>query len=300
MGIVAKQDWSLAAVPAGWEGHSEDFQQLALLGPHVGTVHTDLGVCRLGPGGRVDAHVNSYEEAIYVLDGELAVQVGHAGYRLMPGDFVFFPIGTVHAMTNIGLAEARWMYVNSPVALRTDSGRSDTFFPRDAAVDLSRSAVPNWADPTLRLVGHYEGTSTDHVSEAVRGPARGRNSAGMDTGVIAYSGISVKMLVDQTRGANLLTLFVVDYAVNGAAQVHDHPFEEAYFFLKGDTAFELGGEQYRFGPGDVAWAAVGETHACFNTDGGPVRWLETQAPVPPRQHSYRWPADWDRYQEDNC
>jgi quercetin dioxygenase-like cupin family protein len=300
MGIVAKQDWSVAAVPAGWEAHSEDFQQLALLGPHVGTVHTDLGVCRLGPGGRVDAHVNSYEEAIYVLDGELAVQVGHAGYRLMPGDFVFFPIGTVHAMTNIGQAEARWMYVNSPVALRTDSGRSDTFFPRDAAVDLSRSAVPNWADPTLRLVGHYDGTSTDHVSEAVRGPARGRNSAGMDTGVIAYSGISVKMLVDQTRGANLLTLFVVDYAVNGAAQVHDHPFEEAYFFLKGDTAFELGGEQYRFGPGDVAWAAVGETHACFNTDGGPVRWLETQAPVPPRQHSYRWPADWDRYQKDNC
>ena len=70
----------------------------------------------------------------------------------------------------------------------------------------------------------------------------------MDTGLIAYSGISVKMLVDHTRGAHLLTLFMVDYAVNGAAQVHDHPFEEAYFFLDGDTAFELGGEQYRFGP----------------------------------------------------
>jgi quercetin dioxygenase-like cupin family protein len=299
MGIVAKQDWSRASVPAIWEEHSEDFQQLALLGPHVGTVHTDLGVGQLGPGGRVSAHVHSYEEAIYLLEGELGVQVAHAGYRLVPGDFAFFPLGAVHAMANTGSEQARWMYVNSPVALRPESGRMDTFFPRDAAIDLSKATIPNLADPTLRLVGHYEGTSADHVTEAVGDPARGRASAGMDTGLIAYSGISVKMLVDHTRGAHLLTLFMVDYAVNGAAQVHDHPFEEGYFFLEGDTDFELGGEQYRFGPGDVAWAAVGETHACFNTDGGPVRWLETQAPVPPGQHSYRWPADWDRYQLDN-
>jgi quercetin dioxygenase-like cupin family protein len=300
VGIIAKQDWSQAEVPAIWEAQSANFQTLALLGPHVGTVHTDLGVSRLGSGGRLNPHVHSYEEAIYLLEGELALQIADAAYRLVPGDFAFFPIGTVHAMTNPGRSEARWMYVNSPVALRSESGRTDTFFPVDAANDLGKATVPNFADPTLRLVGHYGGTSPDHVSEAVKGSAQGRASAGMDTGVIAYSGISVKMLVDQTRGANLLTLFMVDYAVNGAAQVHDHPFEEAYFFLEGDTAFELGGEQYQFGPGDVAWAAVGETHACFNTDGGPVRWLETQAPVPPRQHSYRWPADWDRYQEENC
>jgi quercetin dioxygenase-like cupin family protein len=300
MGITAKQDWPRAAVPEIWEAQSANFQMLALLGPHAGTVHTDLGVARLGPSGRVNPHVHSYEEAIYLLEGELAVQIAGAAYRLVPGDFAFFPVGTVHAMANTGPSEVRWMYVNSPVALRPESGRTDTFFPIGAAIDLFIATAPNFADPTLRLVGHYEGTSADHVTEAVAGSARGRASAGMDTGVIAYSGISVKMLVDQTRGANLLTLFMVDYAVNGAAQVHDHPFEEGYFFLEGDTSFELGGEQYQFGPGDVAWAAVGETHACFNTGGGPVRWLETQAPVPPRQHSYRWPADWDRYQEDNC
>jgi hypothetical protein len=45
---------------------------------------------------------------------------------------------------------------------------------------------------------------------------------------------------------------------------------------------------------------VGETHACFNAEGGRVRWIETQSPLPPVRHSYRWPADWDRYEHDNC
>jgi mannose-6-phosphate isomerase-like protein (cupin superfamily) len=117
---------------------------------------------------------------------------------------------------------------------------------------------------------------------------------------MAYSGISVKMLVDEHRGAGMLTMFMVDYEVNGAAQVHDHPFEETYFFLRGDTDFELDGTVHKLAAGDVAWAGVGETHACFNTDGGRVRWIETQAPVPPSRHSYRWPADWGHYERENC
>ena len=28
--------------------------------------------------------------------------------------------------------------------------------------------------------------------------------------------------------------------------------------------------------------------------------LETQAPVPPARHSYRWPADWDHFEQENC
>ncbi len=50
------------------------------------------------------------------------------------------------------------------------------------------------------------------------------------------------MLVDRTFGADLLTMFTVDYELGGAAQVHDHPFEEAYFFLDGEIEGELDGE----------------------------------------------------------
>ena len=41
------------------------------------------------------------------------------------------------------------------------------------------------------------------------------------------------MLVDRVFGADLLTMFTVDYEPGGSAQQHDHPFEETYFFLAG-------------------------------------------------------------------
>jgi hypothetical protein len=45
----------------------------------------------------------------------------------------------------------------------------------------------------------------------------------MDTALLAYSGISVKMMVDRGLGAELLVMFMVDYEPGGAAQAHDHP-----------------------------------------------------------------------------
>ena len=58
---------------------------------------------------------------------------------------------------------------------------------------------------------------------------------------LAYNGISVKMLVDKVLGADHLTMFTVDYELGGAAQAHDHPFEETYFFLAGEVEAELDG-----------------------------------------------------------
>ena len=81
----------------------------------------------------------------------------------------------------------------------------------------------------------------------------------MDTALLAYSGISVKMLVDRDFGADLVTMFTVDYETGGAAQAHDHPFEEAYFFLEGEIEGEIDGADVpRSGPGDVVFAGVGQ------------------------------------------
>ena len=85
---------------------------------------------------------------------------------------------------------------------------------------------------------------------------RDREPAGMDTALLAYSGISVKMMVDRGLGAELLVMFMVDYEPGGAAQAHDHPFEEAYFFLEGQIDAELDGIAYRLGAGDVLFAGV--------------------------------------------
>src|SRR2546429_9172908 len=118
-------------------------------------------------------------------------------------------------------------------------------------------------------------------------------SASMRTALLVYSGITVKMMVDSDLGARLTTMFMVQYAPDGVAGTHDHPFEETYLFLEGRAEATFDGESHLLGPGDAAFAGVGCVHGFRNAGAGPLRWLETQAPQPPGRHSYRFTRDWD-------
>jgi quercetin dioxygenase-like cupin family protein len=188
--------------------------------------------------------------------------------------------------------------LNSPLKRSPDTPWPDTFF--EAAQDLAAmdaaAARPPFGDPTLRFVGHYDGTPPQFEALRVNDDPRRRAPVGMDIALLVYSGISVKMLVDRGFGADHTTMFTVDYEIGGSAQQHDHPFEEAYVFLAGEVEGELDGQVYTFRPGDWAFAPVGSVHGFYNTGTERVRWLETQAPQPPARHSYRWVASWERYE----
>ena len=118
-------------------------------------------------------------------------------------------------------------------------------------------------------------------------------SASMATAALAYSGITVKMLVDQRLDAQQHTMFMVDYQPGAVAHPHDHPFEEAYYMLDGEVDVVAHGERHTLRPGDFFWTGTGCVHAFYETQGGRVRWLETSAPGPPARHSYRFERDWD-------
>jgi mannose-6-phosphate isomerase-like protein (cupin superfamily) len=122
-------------------------------------------------------------------------------------------------------------------------------------------------------------------------------TASMRTALLVYGGINVKMMVDSDLGAQLSTMFMVQYDPDGATGPHDHPFEETYFFLEGQAEATFDGKPVVLGAGDVAWAGVGCPHSFRNLGGGPLRWLETQAPQPPPRYSYRFARDWDYLQE---
>jgi mannose-6-phosphate isomerase-like protein (cupin superfamily) len=122
-------------------------------------------------------------------------------------------------------------------------------------------------------------------------------SASMRTALLVYSGITVKMMVDNDLGARLSTMFMVQYEPAGLAGAHDHPFEETYMILEGEVDARFDGAYYRLKPGDIAWAGVGCIHEFSNPANVPVRWLETQAPQPPSRYSYRFRRDWT-YLED--
>ena len=86
-------------------------------------------------------------------------------------------------------------------------------------------------------------------------------SASMRTALLVYSGITVKMMVDSDLGAQLSTMFMVQYDPDGATGPHDHPFEETYYFLEGQAEATFDGKPVVLGPGDVAWAGVGCVHS---------------------------------------
>jgi quercetin dioxygenase-like cupin family protein len=298
---VGRVDWSFADTPAAASGTASGLARRVLVGREQGAIHTELAAGALHPGGWLARHVHSFEEALYVLAGELLLEIDGRVHRLVAGDYGLMNVGVRHTLANVGPEPVRWLSVNSPLRQAPDSGRRDTFFEA-AAPDLAdldrRAARPPFGDPTLRFVGHYEGTPPQAEALRVTDPARGRAPVGMDVAILAYSGISVKMLVDRVFGADLVTMFTVDYEPGGAAQAHDHPFEETYLFLEGEIEGELDGEHHVFRAGDVVFAGVGCVHGFWNTGGGRVRWIETQAPQPPSRHAYRWAPSWRRLEEE--
>jgi quercetin dioxygenase-like cupin family protein len=298
MHSIGQIDWSFVDRPAPASATSSGLARLRIVGPDQGAVHTDLACVGLLPGGWLAPHVHSFEEALYVLSGELLLELGARAHRLVRGDFALITTGLRHALGNSSAEPVRLLSLNSPQRL-DPSLRRDTFF--EPAQDLDRmdavAGRPSFGDPTLRLVGHYDGTPPQVEALRVIDPARGRAPAGADTAILAYSGISVKMMVDRTFGADHVTMFTVDYELGGAAQAHDHPFEEAYVFLAGEVEGEIDGEHHTFRPGDVAFAGVGSVHGFYNTGTERVRWIETQAPQPPARHAYRWADQWRRFEE---
>src|SRR4029450_8476997 len=100
-------------------------------------------------------------------------------------------------------------------------------------------------------------------------------SASMTTALLAYSGITVKMLVDQRLDAQLSTMFLVEYQPGGVAHPHDHPLEESYYILDGEVEAVADGKTYALRRGDLFWTGVGCIHAFYNNGNQTVRWLET-------------------------
>jgi len=296
---VAHIDWSFADQPATPSPTASGLARLRLIGPDQGAVHTEIAVGAIHAGGWIAPHVHSFEEVLYVLEGEVLLDLGGTVHRLRAADYALIPTGMRHSLGNSARDPIRFLSLNSPQRLDPSGSRRDTFYePAHDLAQMDAAAVrPPFGDPTLRLVGHYEGTPPQLEALRIADRPRDRAPAGMDTALLAYSGISVKMLVDRGFGADLVTMFTVDYEIGGAAQAHDHPFEEAYVFLEGEIEAELDGQRYTLRAGDVVFAGVGSVHGFWNDGTERVRWIETQAPQPPARQAYRWVRSWERYDQ---
>ena len=142
---VTRIDWSFADRPAAASATSSGLARDVLVGREQGAAHTELAVGALAPGGWLRRHVHSFEEALYVLQGELAIEIGGVAHRLVAGDFCLIPIGTWHALANAGEDQVRWLSVNTPQRLAPDAGPQGHVLhqgPFDAAELVARAVRP--------------------------------------------------------------------------------------------------------------------------------------------------------------
>ncbi len=274
-----------------YAGTSRGFTRAALVDRIAGSVHMGLGLCSLRAGGHIDAHVHSFEESFYVLDGEVTLVLDGRGYPLGVGSCGVVPVGVPHGWVGSSSESARWIDMMAPQP-RIGDAAADTFFiGPPVAKEMGDLDI---RDPRSRHLFRVDDTDialeTLKTGSSLDAPTV---SASMNTALLAYSGIAVKMLVDQRLDAQLSTMFMVEYQPGGVAHPHDHPIEESYYILDGEVEAVADGQPYTLRRGDLFWTGVGCIHAFYNRSPRTVRWLETQSPQPPPRHSYRFNRDWE-------
>jgi len=90
------------------------------VGPHVGSRLIGMLESELPPGGGFPGHVHDdYEEAFYVLAGQIDYLIGDAWTRAPAGSAVFVPPGRVHGFRNPGPEPARHLAIASPAEAMT-------------------------------------------------------------------------------------------------------------------------------------------------------------------------------------
>jgi quercetin dioxygenase-like cupin family protein len=245
----------------------------------------------LASGGGIDPHLHAYEELVYVVEGHPVLTLDGQAVRLGPDECAFIGVGATHAWENPDDHPCRWIDLQSPQA--RPSGRpADTFFVE--APPAAPAEPLDVRDPRTR---HFARWSQDQMDlDLLKRPApvdAPAVSSSMSSALLAYSGIAVKMLIDERHGAYLGNLFMVDYQEDVVLHPHDHPIEEAFYMLEGEVVYIADGEEYILREGDVAYAGVGCIHAFENRSGRRTRWLESRAPLPPLHHAYRFNRDWD-------
>ena len=278
---VANYDTAAFEVSSTYANHSRGYSRVTLVDHTIpGAVHTGLGLCKLDPGGTLNRHVHFYEEAFYILEGQVLVSIDGHDYQFAKDDYGIFQAAVLHAWRNAGDQPARWLEMLSPQP-KPEGQERDTFFFKESDAPTTGQR-PDFRDPTTRYLGHFDNSQMPPHSQLQMEGYRGSN----------IFGISLKMLVDKMLGSQHLTLFMVEFQPGGEGNIHDHPFEETYFFLSGEAEAILDGQTYRVKVGDYVWTSVGGKHGFFNKGTVPMRWIETQTPQPPSQQAFRFPADW--------
>lgn len=100
----------------------------AMLTPStVGSTSGFMGVAIVAPGDRIAEHYHPYsEEFIYVICGQLEVDLDGEAHELRPEQGLLIPAHMRHRFRNVGNVEARMVFHLGPLAPSPPLGHVDT------------------------------------------------------------------------------------------------------------------------------------------------------------------------------
>jgi mannose-6-phosphate isomerase-like protein (cupin superfamily) len=102
-------------------------------------------------------HHHAFDEAFYVLEGELTVQLGDDQVRAGPDTFVVAPADTIHTLANHGDTPARYLLLCAPGGFERRFDGEPVDVPRTIVVggplapqpDAPRISGTSWPPPAL-------------------------------------------------------------------------------------------------------------------------------------------------------
>lgn len=270
MHFVSRIDRAGAQTPEAYAAHSTGFTRAGYVDRSMGSVHMGVGLCTMAQGGSIASHLHSFEESFYVLEGSARLTASGKTHAVSAGHFGLIPTGVAHAWTNSGEGAVRWLEMQAPQPRPANAAGPDTFFGDRDIAGGAEARLGSFDEAQLPQPG----------------------SASQMEGFNPTTGVAIKMFVDRSFGAIHQSLFLIQYMAGAKIDAHDHTFEESYLIVKGRVEATADGKTYDLGPGDVIWTGTGCVHSFANVGSEPVRWIETQAPLPPAKEVFRFERDW--------
>lgn len=85
-----------------------------LIDEHFGAVHHRMLFIEYQPGVSIGLHDHTFEEAYFILSGEVEGTLDGKTYRAQAGDVLWTGVGCVHAFANVGREPVRWLETFAP------------------------------------------------------------------------------------------------------------------------------------------------------------------------------------------
>jgi len=73
-----------------------------------------LAIAQLAPEKTLEAHMDPMEEIYFIMSGEGEMTVDEETRHVVPGDAIWIPTGSVHALTNSGREDCTILVIASP------------------------------------------------------------------------------------------------------------------------------------------------------------------------------------------